>query len=139
MRLKPTSFDKKSYLLYVKGYMKKLRAKLLETKPDRVEDFERDAQAYIKKVIASFKDWEFYTGESMDPDGMVALLNYRDDGSTPFLVVFKDGLREVKCVCSPPCPLSFLLLWVVADVFSNFTIIFWVFVCGGRYLHTRWM
>jgi hypothetical protein len=27
-----------------------------------------------------YQDYEFYTGESMDPAGMVLLLNYREDG-----------------------------------------------------------
>jgi hypothetical protein len=103
MRLSPTTFDKKSYLAYIKGYMKKLKAKLQETKPERVEAFEKGAQNYVKKVIGSFKDWEFFTGESMDPDGMVALLNYREDGTTPYLVMFKDGLEEVKLVCPFVC------------------------------------
>ena len=55
-----------------------------------------------------------FIGESMDPDGSVALLNYREDGITregsPFLALstsvdlypiayftfWKDGLKEVK-------------------------------------------
>jgi len=46
--------------------------------------------------VANFKDYEFYTGESMNPDGMVALLNYREDGITPYFTFWKDGLKEVK-------------------------------------------
>jgi hypothetical protein len=53
-------------------------------------------QKYAKKVIGSFKDWEFFTGESMDPDGMIVLLNYREDGTTPYVVVWKHGLSEMK-------------------------------------------
>lgn len=34
----------------------------------------------------------------MDPDGMVALLNYREDGITPYFTFFKDGLKEEKLV-----------------------------------------
>jgi hypothetical protein len=34
----------------------------------------------------------------MDPDGMVALLNYREDGITPYFTFFKDGLAEEKLV-----------------------------------------
>ena len=54
------------------------------------------AAAFAKKIVGSFGDWEFFTGESMDPEGMVALLNYREDGVTPYLVFWKDGLRETK-------------------------------------------
>jgi hypothetical protein len=99
MRLQQTTFDKKTYLTYLKGYMKKVKAHLAEKDPQRVEAFSKAAQEYAKKIVASFKDWEFYTGDSMDPDAMVVLLNYREDGTTPYLVFFKDGLRVDKVVC----------------------------------------
>ncbi|KAJ3565736.1 hypothetical protein NP233_g7448 [Leucocoprinus birnbaumii] len=65
------------------GYMKKLKEELQKTNPDRVPVFEKGAAAFAKKIVANFKDFDFYTGESMDVDGMVALLNYREDGITP--------------------------------------------------------
>lgn len=95
-RLQPTAFDKKSFLGYIKGYMKTIKAKLQESDPDAVATFEKGAQAYAKKVIGSFKDWEFYTGESMDPDAMVIMLNYREDGTTPFVAIWKHGVEEEK-------------------------------------------
>ncbi|KAI8580680.1 hypothetical protein K450DRAFT_236794 [Umbelopsis ramanniana AG] len=95
-RLTETSFDKKSYMTYIKGYMKAIKGKLQESNPDRVPEFEKKAATLVKKIIANFKDYEFYTGESMDPDGMVALLNYREDGITPYFTFFKDGLAEEK-------------------------------------------
>lgn len=95
-RLQSTSFDKKSYLTYLKGYMKAVKAELQKTQPDQVEAFEKGAAAYAKKIIANFKDFEFYTGESMNPDGMIALLNYRGDGITPYFTIWKHGLKEVK-------------------------------------------
>ncbi|EIW61975.1 translationally controlled tumor-associated [Trametes versicolor FP-101664 SS1] len=95
-RLQSTQFDKKSFLTYLKGYMKTVKAHLQETKPDRVDAFEKGAQAFAKKLVANFKDYEFYTGENMNPDGMVALLNYREDGVTPFFTFWKDGLKEIK-------------------------------------------
>lgn len=125
-------------MVYLKGYMKAVKAKLAETNPERVPIFEKQAAVFAKKVLTNFKDYEFYTGESMkyvlpsriiqrarwcvqpapcclhasclpsrrtcpqprqvynlssadfhpdsrSPDGMVALLNYREDGTTPFL------------------------------------------------------
>lgn len=77
--------DVQSYLAYLKGYMKAVKAHLQENQPDRVEAFEKGAQAFAKKIIGNFKDYEFYVGESMNPDGMVALLNYREDGTTPYV------------------------------------------------------
>ena len=54
--------------------MKAVKAKLQETNPDRIEAFEKGAAGFAKKVVGNFKDFEFYTGESMNPDGMIALL-----------------------------------------------------------------
>jgi len=91
----------------------------------KVTEFEKGAQTYAKKIIANFKDYDFYIGESMDPDGMyvlsniqltphtkcrcyprhgltftdyhrVILMNYREDGTTPFVTVWKHGLTEMK-------------------------------------------
>ncbi|KEY67327.1 hypothetical protein S7711_04578 [Stachybotrys chartarum IBT 7711] len=98
-RLQSTSFDKKGYLTYLKGYMKAVKAALQERNApaEEITAFEKGAQAYVKeKLLPNFKDFEFYTGESMNPDGMVALLNYRDDGVTPYIVVWKHGLKEMK-------------------------------------------
>jgi hypothetical protein len=35
-----------------------------------IEAFKKGAATFSKKVLSTFKDWEFYTGESMDVDGM---------------------------------------------------------------------
>lgn len=113
--LQSTSFDKKSYLVYLKGYMKAVENHLKETNPERVEGFKAEAQEYAKKVVANFKDYEFFTGESMNPDGQVVLLNYREDGITwvsalsaikivyvfltpysPYFTLWKDGLKSQK-------------------------------------------
>lgn len=95
-RLQSTAFDKKSFLPYLKGYMKTVKLHLQENKPDRVAPFEKGAKEFAKKVVANFKDYEFYTGESMNVDGMIALLNYRADGTTPYFTFWKDGVKEIK-------------------------------------------
>ena len=79
------------------GYaMKEVKNSLQQSNPDRVPEFEKKAAEFAKKIVGKFSDWEFFTGESMNPDGMVALLNYREDGVTPYLVFWKDGLNETK-------------------------------------------
>lgn len=54
------------------GYMKAVKEKMKEAgkSADEVADFEKYAQAAAKGLIAKFKDLEFYTGESMDINGM---------------------------------------------------------------------
>ncbi|KAI5844496.1 Mss4-like protein [Morchella snyderi] len=97
-RLQSTSFDKKTYVNHLKAYMKTVKAKLVEkgAPANEVSTFEKGAQAFAKKIVANFKDYEFLIGESMDINGMVALLNYREDGSTPFITFWKHGMTEEK-------------------------------------------
>ncbi len=78
--------------------MKKVKEAMKEkgASDDEIKDFEKGASGYAKKIVANFKDYEFLIGESMDPDGMVVLLNYREDGVTPFVTVWKHGLSEMK-------------------------------------------
>ncbi|WXC56968.1 hypothetical protein SNK03_002896 [Fusarium graminearum] len=98
-RLQSTTFDKKSYLAYLKGYMKSIKAKLQEngSSAEDIKAFETGASKFVKDtILPKFKDFEFYTGESMDPDGMVVLLNYREDGVTPYTIFWKHGLKETK-------------------------------------------
>ncbi|OAQ26313.1 translationally controlled tumor protein [Linnemannia elongata AG-77] len=94
-RLQSTSFDKKGYTTYIKGYLKQLKAaKNLEG--DDAKAYEAEMTTEVKKVLGSFKDFEFYVGESMNPDGAVMLLNYREDGVTPFFTVFKHAVKTMK-------------------------------------------
>lgn len=97
-RLQSTSFDKKSFTVYIKGYLKAIKAHLQEKgkSPEYIKNFETKAGAFFKYVSGSFKDWDFYTGESMNPDGMVILSNYKSDGTTPYFVFWKDGLIKEK-------------------------------------------
>lgn len=76
----------------------RLVAKLEETKPDQVEIFKTNMSKQMKDILGRFKDLQFFTGESMDVDGMVALCEYRDiDGTQkPVFMFFKHGLDEEK-------------------------------------------
>ena len=73
-------------------------AKLEKDTPDQVDVFKKNINEVMKDVLGRFKDLQFFTGESMDADGMIALMEYRDiDGvSTPILMCFKHGLDEEK-------------------------------------------
>ncbi|KAG0197827.1 hypothetical protein BGX28_008660 [Mortierella sp. GBA30] len=95
-RLQSTSFDKKGYTVYIKGYLKALKAAKDFKSEDETKAYEAEMTAEVKKVLGSFKDFEFYTGESMNPDGAVMLLNYREDGVTPYFTVFKHAVKTIK-------------------------------------------
>jgi hypothetical protein len=49
--------------------MKSIKANLQKDDPSRVEVFEKKAAEFAKKVVGGFKDYDFYTGESGNPDG----------------------------------------------------------------------
>jgi len=102
------------------GYMKNVKAHLANTgaSPEEIEKFQAGAKKFVGTYCSQkyFPKWEFYIGESMDVDGMyvflplfyyqlltlalpqnrVVLLNYRDDGETPYMVFWKHGLKEEK-------------------------------------------
>lgn len=90
--------DKKSYLLYLKDYMKKLIPKLEQDAPDQVEIFKTNVNKVMKDILSRFKDLQFFTGESMEIEGLVGILEYREinGDSVPVLMFLKHGLDEEK-------------------------------------------
>jgi hypothetical protein len=52
--------------------MKTVKTKLKEkgAAEEEITAFEKGAATYAKKIVGNFKDYDFYVGESMDPDGM---------------------------------------------------------------------
>lgn len=94
-RLEPTGFDKKSYMLHLKDYMKAVKAKLLEKNPERVPIFEKAAQTYAKKILENFSKYDFYMGENMDAEAMSVLYEENADGKT-YMLYWKDGLHAQK-------------------------------------------
>ncbi|CAF3619110.1 unnamed protein product [Fusarium graminearum] len=98
-RLQPTKYDKKDYVSSLRSYLKivKNRLKNIGKNPEYIANFEKNAQDFLKtKLLPNFDDLEFYTGESMDLDGMIAVMGYREDGTTPYFMFWKDGLKEMR-------------------------------------------
>lgn len=97
-KLTNTPMDKKGYVSALKNYMKAIETHLKNSgKSDaEIDDFKAKANTFVKKIVGNFKDYDFYVGESMNPDGMIVLLNYREDGITPYVTLWKHGLKEMK-------------------------------------------
>jgi hypothetical protein len=97
-RLTETGFGgKKEYQVYLKGYMAAVIKRLEEVDAARIPIFKAAIAKYVKdKVLPNFKNWQFFQGEKQDPDGMCALLDFREDGTTPYMIFFKDGIEEEK-------------------------------------------
>ena len=62
--------------------MKEVKTKLSENKPEEVEAFEKGAQAFAKKVIGNFKDYEFVSRAILLAI-LVTLLSFPRFASTP--------------------------------------------------------
>jgi len=96
--LQETTFTKASYQTYIKGYMKSILARLEKSNPERAAQFKSKVPLYLKnEILGKFDQYQFFTGEKMNPEAMVILMNYREDGLTPYFVMFKDGIEEEKC------------------------------------------
>jgi len=96
-KLQATCFDKKSWKVYIKDYAKAVLEKL---DGPRKAAFKTGLGAIVTKLVENKEIWEhgaFYTGESMNPEGMVIIQLYRDDGITPYFIFFKDGVKGTKC------------------------------------------
>ena len=45
-----------------------------------IQNFQKGVQGYYTKhIVPNFKDLDFYTGESMDPDGMYVIFSTLGD------------------------------------------------------------
>lgn len=99
-RLVETSFSKSDYKNYLKTYTKALQEKWkeLEWNEEQTNIAKTKLTEAVKKVLPKLDDYQFFLGESVNPDGMVALLEYRDgdNGEVPIMMFFKHGMEEEK-------------------------------------------
>ncbi|GIY73580.1 translationally-controlled tumor protein homolog [Caerostris darwini] len=100
-RLVETGFSKADYKNYLKTYTKSLQDKWKEMgKSDsEISDYKSKFTQAVKKVLPKVGDFQFFMGESTNPDGLIALLEYREnsDGTeTPIMILFKHGIEEEK-------------------------------------------
>lgn len=102
-RLVETSFDKAAFKSYLKTYTKALQDKWKEEgmSDDKIAEAKGKIMEGVKKILPKLDDASFYMGESMNPDGMVAVLEYRDGAGengdeAPILLFLKHGVLEEK-------------------------------------------
>ncbi|GFQ78786.1 translationally-controlled tumor protein homolog [Trichonephila clavata] len=100
-RLVETGFSKSDYKNYLKTYTKSLmdKWKELDKSDSEISEAKSKFTEAVKKVLPKVGDCQFFMGESSNPDGLIALLDYREnaDGSeTPTMIFFKHGIEEEK-------------------------------------------
>eukprot|EP00301_Raphidiophrys_heterophryoidea_P011230 c16950_g1_i1.p1 GENE.c16950_g1_i1~~c16950_g1_i1.p1 ORF type:complete len:160 (-),score=28.72 c16950_g1_i1:123-602(-) len=91
--LMETAFDKKTFIKYIKTYMKRIREHLESTDPERAEIFVTYSMLVVKKILANFGEYQFFVGKSQNINAGVGIVFYKEDGITPYMWLFRDGLR----------------------------------------------
>ncbi|KAF9887381.1 tRNA 2'-phosphotransferase [Aspergillus nanangensis] len=93
--LKPSKDAFKSHL---KGYMKKVLGKMTENgaSAEDIAEFKAGAPGAVKKILANYDNYDVLMGQSMDGDAMHVLIDFREDGVTPYATLWKHGLKEIK-------------------------------------------
>jgi len=99
-RLIETGFEKGDFKNYLRSYTKALMDKWKENGMDaeKIAEAKGKITDAVKKVLPKFDQFQFFLGSSVNPEGMVALLEYREVGSgeVPIMLFFKHGLEEEK-------------------------------------------
>ncbi|PYI04148.1 TCTP family protein [Aspergillus sclerotiicarbonarius CBS 121057] len=93
--LKPS---KDAFKAHLKGYMKKVLTKLTEkgAPQETIDEFKKGAPGAVKKILANYDNYDVLMGQSMDGDAMHILIDFREDGVTPYATLWKHGLEEMK-------------------------------------------
>jgi len=93
--MKPSKDAYKAHLkTYVKGVNNKLKAK--GTSEESIKEFQSGAAAAVKKILSNYDNYDVLMGQAMDGNAMHVLIDFREDGVTPYATLWKHGLEEMK-------------------------------------------
>jgi len=92
---------KKEYLIYMKDYLKALQDKLnIAAGSDEEAQFRSDIKVPFSKAQEWFKDLQFFSGKSMEENGLIALCRYEapEEGGDedPIFYYYKIGVISEK-------------------------------------------
>jgi len=93
------AMDKKAYTKHIKEYGKKLVEKLKAdgASEEELNTFKTKMAKKCGEIVKNFGDYDVYINHEWNEDGMLPLLNFREDGTTPYFTYFAAGLKGVKC------------------------------------------
>ena len=93
-----TTYKKKEYMTYIKGYMKKVLSEL-EGDEEKSALFKSQAQNIVKYVLANIKEIDFYSNQDGNEDGMVipgVWTGEEGPNDGPTMIYFTHGLKGEK-------------------------------------------
>ncbi|KAJ5226489.1 TCTP family protein [Penicillium chermesinum] len=93
--LKPS---KEAFKAHLKTYVKKLLKALQDSgaSEETIAEFKSGAAGAVKKITGNYDNYDVMMGQSMDGDAMHVLIDFREDGVTPYATLWKHGLKEIK-------------------------------------------
>eukprot|EP00745_Piridium_sociabile_P026150 TRINITY_DN415_c0_g1_i2.p1 TRINITY_DN415_c0_g1~~TRINITY_DN415_c0_g1_i2.p1 ORF type:complete len:173 (+),score=44.51 TRINITY_DN415_c0_g1_i2:151-669(+) len=98
-RLIEAFYEKKDFHKELKGYLKRLQAKLFEGKDgsDELKEFQKRAATFFKEMMGQFNDLNVFYGEhDQEFEGTCCFVKFSDDGKKADVWVFKDGVKKEK-------------------------------------------
>lgn len=98
MRLGEIELDKKSFMAYIKTYLKAIKEKLEAAgKGDRVAAFQKGATELVKHLVSKWDEVQVFTGESGDWEAGLAYCYQKEQTDAgPTFYFFLDGLKQEK-------------------------------------------
>lgn len=98
-KLEKFDIAKKDYKPLLMKYAKKLsdKKKAEGADPEKLKAYQGKILAKVKDILEKFDQYDVYINDEYDQDGWLPILNYREDGVTPYFTYFLDGLRKEKC------------------------------------------
>ncbi|EDN05540.1 TCTP family protein [Histoplasma capsulatum] len=96
-----TKPPKEQFKAHLKSYVKKVNNALKErgASEETIKEFQAGAPAAVKKILANYDNYDVLMGSSMNGDGIIirhVLIDFREDGITPFATIWKHGLVPEK-------------------------------------------
>ncbi|KAJ7546117.1 hypothetical protein O6H91_08G025300 [Diphasiastrum complanatum] len=88
------SFDKKSFVAYIKKFIKTLTPLV---PVDRQDEFKKNVEGAVKWLLSKVSDLQFFVGEGMNIDGTLVYAYYKEGKTDPTFIYFRDALKEIKC------------------------------------------
>lgn len=100
-----TGFDKSSYKVHIKDFMKLMLKKMKENgkSEDDIKAWQKLAgEKVMKFIMKNFKEFDFFIGKSMNEEGIAILVRWEDSTENPgtevpALYVIKECVLAEKC------------------------------------------
>jgi hypothetical protein len=96
-RLTETSYDKASFMSYLKKYMAKIKATISDEAAQKT--FMQNAQKFMAPLMKNFDELSFFLppiGDDQDPEDTMLIVCLWEGGEVPYFYFWKDGMKGTR-------------------------------------------